>query len=140
MADNINPELEAALRAALDIVETQLRGLRDKENDAQSNDLRSDIQAAIEDRTEREVLLQALLDDLKQAQTDYDALVADGYPVLAQMPIPQSTFAELGREMADLEAAASVFSAIPQATSISIGIGAPTEGVTSAGPSSKKGP
>ena len=129
MAHNINQALETELNAALAVLEPQLRGLRDMEHDEISSDLKSAIDNTIEARERRENLIGAVLASINQAQRDYDAMVADGYPELPQVKIPESTFKELSGEVSDTQAAASVFVAIPQATSISIGIGAPVEGI-----------
>ena len=129
MAHNINQALETELNAALGVLEPQLRGLRDMEHDEISSDLKSALDSTIEARDRRKSLIDKVLESINQAQRDYDAMVADGYPDLPPVKIPESTFRELSGEVADTQAAASVFVAIPQATSISIGIGAPTEGI-----------
>jgi hypothetical protein len=124
MADDINPELRAELKAAKAVLEPQIRGLHDLISTSISGDLKAQIAVQIEIRERRRDKIQVVLNDLDKTVEDMDTLERDGYPDIGEANLPDFLLTELSGEESDLDAALKVFKLEP-AQNISIVLGAP---------------
>lgn len=110
MADDINPTLRSALVAATGVLDPQIRGLADRiAIPSTTAELRAALTTVMQARIQRRSLIQTVLKDLDQAETDLTALEADGYPALPDVAVLASINAEINEQTADLQAAAAVF-------------------------------
>lgn len=125
MAEDPNPSLRAEITAARDALEPQIRGLRALASiDLVSTDLRAAFDHEADHRQRRLDLEQAVLHALDAVITAMEALEAHGYPALPNAAILATLFAELRRQMDELQAAAGIFGSA-QATALSIAFADP---------------
>lgn len=123
MASDPNPTLRSEIVAARDALEPQIRGLRALASiDLVSTDLRAAFDHEADHRQRRLDLEQAVLHALDAVIAAMEALEAHGYPALPNTAILATLFAELQRQMTELQAAAGIFGS-SQATSISLLLG-----------------
>ncbi len=117
MAFDPDPPLRAELNAALAALTNGLLGLKHLEMvSAISSDLHDAFVDGDTRRTRRRGLILAVLQALDTVVVAYDALVADGYPTLAPVPIVAAVADELAKERALLIAALAVFQSGPPET------------------------
>jgi hypothetical protein len=126
MADDPNPTLRAQLKADLEILGPQMRGLDDLGHTSITPELRAEVVKQYNMRTQRMGLIQNVLDKLDATFAAIKALEADGYPGFPPAPISPNLFDELQGENTDYDAAVGLFTAADQATTMTVTLGAPT--------------
>jgi hypothetical protein len=125
-ATDPNPALRAELLAAKAILDPQIRGLRHLATPDLSDELNLSISEQVVIRERRDILVQAVLDQLDATLAALVALYADGYPILPPVVIVAPQFDELQADAADIAAALAIFNAQSQtATRLSVGLGVP---------------
>lgn len=106
--------LRAELLAALEVIEPQLRGLKNMVNDPFSPEASATLQEQITALERRKTLINSTLARL-------DELEADGYPERPPVLVPASVLAEYERKEADVEAAVDMFEPVgPVATAVTV--------------------
>ncbi len=117
MAFDPDPPLRAELNAALDVVVPQIAGLHHLEMvSALGADLQAEFQLADTERSRRRDRIVAVIQALDGVVVAYEALLADGYPTLAPVPIVAAVANELAIEQVLLNAAIAVFQEAGQET------------------------
>lgn len=125
MAEDPNPALRAVITAARDHLDPQIRGLRALASiDFISPELQAAANGEADNRQRRRDLEQAVLNRLDSVVAALEALEADGYPALPNTAILATLYAELRRQIAELQGAADVFTGAMAAT-MSIVLGEP---------------
>ena len=124
MADDINPARRTELENELNDLAPKIRGLDDLALVSISSDLSARVVAQANVLKRRRDLIQAEVDGMDNVNALHAALLADGYPSLPNASVIDSLFAELKEELADIEAAVSVFST--EAANVSISLGTPS--------------
>lgn len=115
--------LETARREideAIGVLEPQVRGLSDLANAGLSSAAATVVQQSTERRTRR----RALCSDVAKA---IDVLLADGYPDLPDVELPDDILREIKQQLADMTAAVAEFTGQQPATSLQINLGQPTD-------------
>lgn len=121
-----NPELRAELDAALAAIDPQIRGLRDLlELDIASAAVHDTYQAEFDILSQRRTLIAHVLAALDSVVAAMDALEADGYPNIAQVPVDAAIFDEMSGEISDMEAAFKLFAARLAASKLAVNLGEP---------------
>lgn len=103
------PTLRTELHAALEVVNKNLGGLQILASTPLTGPSAAQIGTAIDSRRRRRNLIQQVLADLDQLGADWGALLDDGYPTLAPIPVLKVVFQELQDELVVLEAAIAQF-------------------------------
>ncbi len=107
-----NPALRGELVAALAVLAPQISGLQGLAAMSLSPDLAAEITDQIAFKTNRQTLIQNVINGLDAVVAEIVLLDADGYPALPPAPLIGSLFSELQEENAALEAAVAVFSQV----------------------------
>ncbi len=120
-----NPALRTELAAALALLEPQIRGLEDILHIPPSKDLGAIVAEELRALRRRRDLILATIGALDTVVGARENLVADGYPTVMEVQVPEALFQELKAEVSDVEAAAAMFEAA--AANVAIALGTPED-------------
>jgi hypothetical protein len=124
MANDVNPALTAELNAALDVLDSETRGLTALAAMPGSDPLKNELSLQLTSRARRRVLIEALIEALAAATMARDALIAEGYPSMPRASVPPALMNELKGDALDLHSAVNVFEELLQASAMAVSLGA----------------
>lgn len=120
MADD---PLKIEIEAAISVLEPQLRGLEDLAKIEAPAEVIALVNAQFVKHQQRYELLLEVLKALDGVATARKNLDDDGYPAIPTVPIDSTVAAEFKEELADIEAAAALFTDSKRASVLKIDLG-----------------